>query len=356
MVKRVVIAAGGTGGHIFPALAVAELLEQQGAQVTWIGTRRGLETQLVPDRFARVTLPAAQFNGRGFWARLSAVGALFRSLIAALRVLKQIKPDSVLAMGGYVSAPVGLAAWLLRYPLIIHEQNAKAGLTNRILSRLATNSFQAFPDALVHGQPKTIGNPLRGAFFSIATPAMRYDLARVPLRILVLGGSQGAQAINEVVSRAWCSFGQKDQIEIWHQTGRHDYQATCQCYGDIAGQPITVVPFIDEVANAYAWADLVICRAGALTISELAAVGVASILVPYPFAADNHQRSNAEYLTASEAAICCEQAALTEAFLHEFWQRVLNDRQILLKMAQSAKSLSIAAASEQVAAQCMQSR
>lgn len=351
--SRFMIIAGGTGGHIFPALAVADRLQQAGHEVCWLGARYGMESQLVPQRFPIDYISMQGVRKRGLAAKLLAPLRTLQAVWHAYRVIRRRQPQVVLAMGGYVAAPGGLAAWLAGCPLVIHEQNARAGLTNRVLARLAKTRLQAFDGAFKHARPATtVGNPVREQLWSLPAPAERFAEHVGPLRVLVLGGSQGARAINQCVVAAWQALADPSSVTVWHQTGEKDYAAMQAAYRDL---PISarVEPFISEVAQAYAWADLVICRAGAMTVSELAAVGVASLLIPYPAAVDNHQYYNAKFLSDPRAGVLIEQKDLSTAAILSLLESFVANRRDLLIMAQSARRLAQRDATDRVASACL---
>lgn len=347
MTCRCLIIAGGTGGHIFPALAVAEALEKQGCQIHWLGSRHGLETRLVPDKYHLQTLSIKGLRRAGLLAKLCLPWRLLHSVYQAWRIIYRVKPDAVLAMGGYVAAAGGLAARLACKKLIIHEQNAKAGLSNRCLARFASVRLQAFDGALPDAI--TVGNPLRPALFAInkKPPAQ-------PLNFLILGGSQGARPLNQAVQELLCDGLLNHDLSIWHQSGEADYLSLKQAY-DQSGVSVRLDAFIKDMAAAYGWADVILCRAGAMTVSEIAAVGVASILVPYPFAADNHQYANALFLSQQNAAILLPQSELTAQRLHDLIQRFIRDRAALSAMANSAKKLAVDNSTQRVAGQLLSS-
>jgi UDP-N-acetylglucosamine--N-acetylmuramyl-(pentapeptide) pyrophosphoryl-undecaprenol N-acetylglucosamine transferase len=375
MVMRVLIMAGGTGGHVFPALAVAERLRDQGVEVVWMGTRQGLEADIVPRAgFSMEWVSVAGLRGKGLMSWLLAPLRLGRALLQVLVILLRCRPMAVLGMGGFVSGPGGLMAWLLKRPLLIHEQNAVAGLTNRLLARLADRVMQAFPRALPERfHPQFTGNPVRKEIAALAMPEQRFAGRQDGLRLLVLGGSLGAQALNEVVPQMLASLSVTRSIQVWHQAGQRNLEAAQTAYSESVGDSerrhdIKLVPFIEDMAAAYGWADLVLCRAGALTVAELAAAGVAAILVPYPHAVDDHQTHNAAWLADAGAAILVPQSQLTPAWLvdqlNQLWPEAHNDagqgagivseRQLLLKMAQQARALARMDAAEQVAQACME--
>lgn len=352
--RTVLIMAGGTGGHVFPALATADVLRKQGVGVQWLGTANRIEANVVPAAGIKLhTISVEGLRGKGKLGLLKAPFKLLVAVMQAFKVLRQVRPDAVLGMGGFASGPGGLAAWLTRTPLVIHEQNAFAGMTNKVLSRFATRVLQAFPGAF-GGQNKgdIVGNPVRGKILELPEPASRYEGREGPLRLLIVGGSLGAQAINQLVPKVLAELDESARPEIWHQTGAKNIDGTLKAYEQhhVSGR---VVPFIDDMAEAYAWADLVLCRSGALTISELAIAGVASVLVPYPYAVDDHQRVNAEFLVEQGGAQCVLQQELSVEKLLTLLQQ-LNDRQTLLKMAEAARGLARPEASQTVAGVCVE--
>ncbi|GAB4169337.1 MAG: undecaprenyldiphospho-muramoylpentapeptide beta-N-acetylglucosaminyltransferase [Wenzhouxiangellaceae bacterium] len=330
--RQITILAGGTGGHIFPGLAVAERLLQAGAMVRWLGTPAGLENRLVPA--AGIALDRVRVHGlrgRGLAGWLLAPLMVLRALWASWRILGRHRPDCVLSMGGYVAGPAGLAARLRRSRLVIHEQNAVAGLTNRCLRPLANAVCCAFPGAL-RGAVVT-GNPVRPGIEAIPAPAIRFRDRRGPLRLLVIGGSQGAAIFNQVVPEALARLPESLRPEVRHQAGRQ-LQLAKQNYQK-AGVAAEVTDFVDDMAAAWAWADLAVCRAGALTVSELAAAGVASVLVPLPTAVDDHQTANARYLADHGAAWLMPQSGFGPVQLAELIAGL--DRERLLKRAEAAR-------------------
>lgn len=352
--RRVLVIAGGTGGHIFPALAVADQLQKQGVTVFWLGARYGLEAKLVPDHYPIEYVSVQGMRRRGWFAKVLTPVRLLRAIIQARAVIRRIKPDVVLTMGGYVAAPGGFAAWMLGCPIVIHEQNAKAGLTNRLLAKIADVRLQAFDHAFSASVAvQTVGNPVRETLLNLPLPEIRYSDRTGPINVLILGGSQGARSINQCLLEVWRSLPKSLPVVVWHQTGEADYEQVRQAYQELA-LPATVEPFINDVDKAYAFADIVICRAGAMTVSELAAVGVASVLIPYPYAVDNHQYYNAKHLSDPKAGLLLEQKDLSpHAILNLIEQFVVN-RQNLLIMAQSARKLSRPEAAKKVALVCMQ--
>ncbi len=346
MTCRCLIIAGGTGGHIFPALAVAKVLEQYGCHIDWLGSRYGLEKRYVPEKYALQLLPIKGIRRSGVLGKLLLPWRLLSSIYYAWRMMRRINPDCVLAMGGYAAAPGGLVAYLLGKPLIIHEQNAVPGLTNRYLAKFANVCLQGFDGALPNAM--TVGNPVRASLMK---------LQKVPpskkMRVLVLGGSQGAHAINQCVRELWCHHLSSADFQLWHQSGAADYADLQACY-DKQSFDVRLDAFIDQMDEAYVWADLVICRSGAMTVTEIATVGIASILIPYPFAADDHQLANALFLSNLEAAILLDEADMTVDSLHRLLENFLQNRESLLKMASSAKEMAYDDSAAVVARQCYQ--
>jgi len=347
----VLIMAGGTGGHVFPALALARALEEQSCEVIWLGTRRGIEARLVPAAGIPVEwISISGLRGKGVTALLLAPFRLTRALWESLRVMRRHRPRVVVGLGGFVSGPGGLAAWLSRRPLVIHEQNAVAGLTNRLLSRVADQVLEAFPSSFgADRRAREIGNPVRREFFALPAPEARFAVRHGALRLLVVGGSQGATRLNAVVPQALAQVAARLPIEVRHQAGERWITGARDAYA-AAKIEAEVVPFIDDIAAAYAWADLVVCRSGALTISELAAAGVASILVPFPAAVDDHQTCNAGFLVRQGAAVLLPEHELTAARLAAELERLGADRATLLQMAIRARALARPRATADLAA------
>lgn len=335
----VVIMAGGTGGHIFPGLAVAEVLRAQKQAVIWLGTRRGLEARLVPPRGIEIEWVTIEgLRGKGWRAWLVTPLRMLAAVYQVLRAFRRRRPGAVLGMGGFVSGPGGIAAWLARKPLIIHEQNAVAGTTNRALARFATRVFAAFPDAFpaaVHAQ--VIGNPVREAIAGLPEPRARFeDRPRDRIRLLVIGGSQGAKVLNEIVPAALAGLPEHARPLVRHQAGRtHD--AAVAAYRH-AGVEAEIEPFLEDMASAYSWADFVIARAGALTVAELAAVGIGAVLVPYPYAIDDHQTKNALRFCANGAGIVIPEVELTPERLRAEIERFTDEPRRRLDMAEAARS------------------
>lgn len=352
---RIVIMAGGTGGHVFPALAVAQELQRRGAEVSWLGTRHGIEAELVPQAGIAIDyITIAGLRGKGALGWLLAPLRLLRALWQALLVLRRRAPAAVLGLGGFASGPGGVAAWLQRRPLLIHEQNAVPGLTNRLLARIAYRVLEGFPGTFA-GALAT-GNPVRAAIVGAAAPAERFAGRSGALRLLVVGGSLGAMALNETVPAALALLPAGQRPQVRHQSGKRHLAALQEFYRN-AGVEAELLPFIDDMAAAYAWADLVVCRSGALTVGELAAVGVASILVPFPHAVDDHQTRNAAYLVDAGAAELVGQEQLNAQRLAAQLQVYVDDaaagRKRLLAMAEAARALARPDATALVAEQCL---
>ncbi len=355
---RILIMAGGTGGHVFPALAVAHCLREQGHQVSWLGTRRGMESELVPaNGFDIDYIAIAGLRGNGLLGWLAAPLRISRAIIQALAVLRRRQPQAVLGMGGFVTGPGGVAAKLKGVPLLIHEQNAIAGLSNRLLSHIAVRVLEAFPGTFTGRKVSHMGNPVRSNIAALQLPEQRYVGRKGRLRLLVVGGSLGALALNELVPQTLASMAPALRPEVRHQSGRRHLELTRDAY-ERAGVEAEVMPFIEDMATQYAWADLVICRAGALTVSELALAGVASILVPYPYAVDDHQSANGSYLVEEGAAQLVQQRDLSPDALAEmlmaFCQDPAEGRERLLVMAQRARRLATPEATLMVANACLQ--
>jgi UDP-N-acetylglucosamine--N-acetylmuramyl-(pentapeptide) pyrophosphoryl-undecaprenol N-acetylglucosamine transferase len=354
MTAPILIMAGGTGGHVFPALAVARALRRHDEEVVWLGTRQGLEADLIPKEgipleWTRV----AGLRGKGALNWVLGPLKLLVALFDALGILIRRRPKVVLGMGGFASGPGGFAAWLLRKPLIIHEQNSVAGLTNRLLAGFAREVLEAFPGSF-SGRIKTrlVGNPVRSDIAALADPRRRLADHGGRLRILVLGGSQGAKVLNEIVPAAVALLPEDGRPEVWHQTGVATSDVAKEAYAS-AGVAAKLDQFIDDVADAYGWADMVICRAGALTISELAVAGLGAVLVPYPSAADDHQTGNAEYLVAAGAAVLIAQADFTPESLAAELGRWVADREVVIERAISARSLAKPNATRDVVERCL---
>lgn len=348
---RVLVMAGGTGGHVFPALAVAQALHERGWQVDWLGSGHGMEVTRVPAAgYPLHALPIAGIRRTGWVSRLLAPWRLGLSLWGALFLLLRLRPQVVLGFGGFAAGPGGIMASALGRTLFIHEQNARAGLTNRWLARVADRVFSAFPEAFPAAVPaEVIGNPLRTEILALPPPEQRWAGRQGPLRVLVLGGSLGARALNQTVPAALRELPLEQRPVIRHQAGTRTLALAQAAYRE-AQVEAEVVEFIEDMAAAYGWADLVIARAGALTVSELAAVGVAGLLVPYPYAVDDHQTANARFLEQVGAAWSFPEAACTPQTLADLLRRLT--RQDLLDRAQRAYRLRQVQATQRLVEAC----
>ena len=349
----ILIMAGGTGGHVFPALALARSLRARSVEVVWLGTRRGIEARLVPaEGIAIEWLSVGGLRGKGWTTRLAAPWRLTVALWQALAVMRRRRPRVVVGLGGFVTGPGGIAAWLTRRPLLIHEQNAIAGFTNRALAPLAREVLEAFPGSFGPAvRARAIGNPVRREIASLAPPRERLAGRSGAVRVLIIGGSQGAVRLNTVVPYALARAA-ACRFQVRHQAGERWVEACRQSYAD-AGVAADVQPFIGDMAAAYAWADLVICRAGALTVSELAAAGIGSVLVPFPAAVDDHQTHNARLLVRQGAAVFMPERELTAERLAVELERLCAERGRLVDMAERARSLARPEATEQLAECCL---
>ena len=353
--RPILIMAGGTGGHVYPALAVADALRRESRTVVWLGTRRGIEARVVPAAGIEIEwLSVEGLRGKGTLALVAAPFRLARALLQALSIVSRRRPAAVLGMGGFASGPGGVAAWLMRRPLVIHEQNAAAGLTNRLLARLARVVLQAFPGSFnARVSALTVGNPVREAIAAVPPPAERYAGRSGALRLLVLGGSQGALSLNRTVPAALALLDANERPMVRHQCGERTLELAREAYAD-SGVDVELTAFIDDMAEAYAWADLVVCRAGALTIAELCAVGLPALLVPYPHAVDDHQTANARPMVAAGAAEILSEESLTEQSLAERLRAWLEDRSRLARRAQKAREQAVPDSLNRIAATCLE--
>ena len=350
MSRTLLIMAGGTGGHIYPGLAVADALRAQNWNIVWLGAPHSMEAELVPQH----GYPVAWVNfsgvrGKGLRRLLTLPFTLLRALWQSAAAIFAHRPDVVLGMGGYITLPGGLMAAFLRRPLVIHEQNAIAGMSNKVLAKLATRVLSGFPDVLRN--TTWCGNPVRADIAALPDPHTRYTQRSGKLNVLVVGGSLGAQALNEALPKALALLGEAERPNVLQQTGKKNLETVQAMYAQ-AGVHADIRAFLDDMAQQYADADVVICRAGALTIAELAAAGVASVLVPFPFAVDDHQTQNARFLSEQGAAILLPQTELSAERLAQLLCELTRER--LLAMAQAARSLAKADATAQVAKVCME--
>lgn len=337
--NRVLIMAGGTGGHVFPGLAVAKRFQEEGIDVQWLGTSKGMEAELVPN--AGLTLHTITINGirkNGLKNLLLAPSRLLFAVFQAMAIIRKLQPDVVLGMGGFASGPGGIASWLLKKPLIIHEQNAKPGMTNQWLAKVAKKILEGFPNTFANRyNVVTTGNPVRLDIVNLTHPEQRLVKQR-PLHLLVVGGSLGAIAINQLVPKALGQMPETLRPVVLHQTGSKNFSETLQAY-TAAGIKADVQAFIQDMSQAYSWADIVLCRAGALTVAELCAAGLGAILVPYPYAVDDHQTANANFMVKNKAGILVQQAALTEQKLIEIIIDLQLMREKCIAMAKAAYDL-----------------
>ena len=350
MTRKILIMAGGTGGHIFPALAVADYLRLKGWRIIWLGAPKSMEAELVPQHgYEMASVRFSGLRGKGLLRKLMLPLNLLLALGQSGAALLRHRPDVVLGMGGYITIPGGIMAALMRRPLLIHEQNSIAGLSNKVLARLAARVLSGFPHVLPAAE--WCGNPVRDRITLLPEPQVRYAARSGVLNLLVLGGSLGAKAINDCVPQALALLPQASRHNVLHQTGKQHLEAVRTAYQQAAVNAESQ-PFLDDMAQHYAWADVVICRAGALTIAELAAAGVASILVPFPFAVDDHQTGNARFLSERGAAALLPQTELKPQPLANLLQGITRER--ALNMAQSARKLAKPEATRCVAQVCME--
>jgi len=344
----ILVMAGGTGGHIFPGLAVAEYLRICGWNVSWLGNQQGMEYRLVKScNFPFEAIEFGGLRGKGLKAKAMLPFNLMRACIQSWKIMRRIKPSVVLGMGGYITFPGGLVTKLLKRPLVLHEANSVAGSANLALAKIAMRTLTGFPNTMAHAE--WVGNPIREEFDHIPAPALRYEERQGPLSILVVGGSLGAAALNEIIPAAVALIPKDSRPQIIHQAGDKHLDELQQRYAD-AGVNADIRPFIDDMPAAYAQADLVICRSGAMTVSELAACGVASCLIPFPFAIDDHQTANAQFLSDADAAILLPQQYLNPQDLALMIQNL--SRVDLKEMALRAHALAKPNATQRVAEVC----
>ena len=353
--RPILVMAGGTGGHVYPALAVARALQKESQEVVWLGTQRGLEARVVPESGIDIEwISVRGLRRKGALALIIAPLQLTWALLQALAVILRRRPAAVLGMGGFVSGPGGVAAWLTRRPLVIHEQNAAAGLTNRLLARLARVVLQAFPGSFnSSADVETVGNPVREDIAALPEPAERYAGREGPLRLLVLGGSQGALALNKTVPAALRLLPEEGRPVVRHQCGERTIGTARDAYAG-SGIDVELLPFIDDIASAYAWADLVVCRAGALTVAELCAVGLPALFIPYPTAVDDHQTANARAMVDADAAAIMQERDLTDRSLAELLTNWLCERSELQSRAARARALSRPDALQRISSICLE--
>ncbi len=349
--KTLLVMAGGTGGHVFPGLAVADKLKAQGWQISWLGTQERMEAQLVPEHGYEIDfIDIAGVRGNGLKRLLLAPLRIIKSIIQARAVLKKRHVDLVLGMGGFASGPGGIAAWMMGIPVILHEQNAAAGLTNRILAHFSKKILMGFSGAFRSEKAVLVGNPVRKELLNL--PEKQISAQNSPLKVLVIGGSLGARVLNEQLPKAFSRFD-SSQLKILHQSGKGNDESLKAVYQKLE-LDVDVQPFIHDMDAAYAWADLVICRAGALTVAEVAVVGLPAIFVPLPHAVDDHQTKNAQDLLNKEAALLIPQNELNADKVSDYLQRFSQNRALLKKMSENSRKAAITDATESLAAICNQ--
>lgn len=378
----IMIMAGGTGGHVYPALAVAEYLRARGVSLFWLGTTRGIENRVVPQQgIELLTVRVSGVRGKGLRSKLAAPLKILAAILQALYICIRRRPAAALGMGGFASGPGGIAAWLLRIPLLIHEQNRVAGTTNRILARFAAQIMQGFPGTFeARAGAVTTGNPVRRQIADLAgrksrgqskiTPSGAEDPdsedftltpsipTRTPfpprLNVLVLGGSQGARKLNRVAPPALDRLQRRVKLNVRHQCGERHLAETQRVYDGLQLDQVRLDPFIDDMASAYEWADIAVCRAGALTIAELCAAGLAAILVPFPYAIDDHQTANARYLRDAGAALLLPEDELTETGLENLLWQLFSTGDRLSELARNSRSCAFPDAAQAVGALCLE--
>jgi UDP-N-acetylglucosamine--N-acetylmuramyl-(pentapeptide) pyrophosphoryl-undecaprenol N-acetylglucosamine transferase len=351
MKPLMLVMAGGTGGHVFPALAVADVLHGRGLDIAWLGSEQGIENRLVPAAgYSLHRLAVRAIRGGGISRRLLAPFMLLGSVLSAWRLVRQLRPVAAIGFGGYASGPGAIAAWLAGVPLIIHEQNARPGMTNRVLARFAGQILQGFPGAFSNAM--TTGNPVRSVIAALPSPTERYSERHGALRVLVTGGSQGALALNKQLPAALSQVFAGIEFEVRHQTGRGRIDEAATAWHGLPAK-VELNEFIEDMASAFAWADLVICRSGASTVSEIAAAGVAALFIPLPTAVDDHQTYNARWLADADAALLLPQSSLSADSLRARLP-LLGDRAALMKMAERARALALPNSATTVADICQE--
>ncbi len=353
--NSMIIMAGGTGGHVYVALAVANALRQKGVSVIWLGVKGGFEDQLAQKNgFEFDSISMRKVWGistlRWLTAPIWTMISMFQSIVIILRR----RPDAMLGVGGYVSAPAGLACWMMRRPLLIHESNAIPGLANRILAALSSYVLVGFPETELKGKPIFVGNPVRKEIIEAASDRSEFNPDREDqLRLLIIGGSQGARALNQNVPKAVARLEQKIRPKVMHQTGRGQRATAATAYSE-SGVEANLVEYIEDMAEAYCWADIVISRAGAMSVAELAAMGMPSILVPYPYAAKDHQRFNAEYFETRNCAYLVDERDPFPTRLEEKLRSFIENRQLINTMSKKIKQLATINATDMIVEHCME--
>jgi UDP-N-acetylglucosamine--N-acetylmuramyl-(pentapeptide) pyrophosphoryl-undecaprenol N-acetylglucosamine transferase len=342
--KKLMIVAGGTGGHIFPGIAVAEYLLKQGWQVVWLGTSDRMEADVVPKHGLNIRFIDVQgVRGNGLKRLLKAPLMILKAIFQARTVMIQEQPDVLLGMGGYVTGPAGIAAKTLGIPLLVHEQNAVAGMSNKLLAKFSNQVLAAFPGAFSDIKYQVVGNPVRESVANI-----KHEFSTESCRILVVGGSLGAKVLNDELPNVFSQLNCSKTVEVWHQTGKGNLGAVKASYQKLE-LSAKVEQFIDDIDTAYAWADIVICRSGALTVSEIAAAGKMALFVPFPHAVDDHQTANAAFLVSNQAALLLQQRDLNQQSLIKLLKPFVEQPELIKKMADKAKSYAQIDATEQVA-------
>lgn len=351
--KRVLFMAGGTGGHVIPGLTVANLMRDNGAHIEWLGTTKGIESRLVPDANIKIHYISVHgLRGKGLASWVLAPFMLLKAIWESIRVIKQVQPDCVVGMGGFASGPGGVAAYILGKPVVVHEQNAVAGTTNRLLSKIASRVLQAFDGAFKEkSKAITTGNPVRS---TITNARASKDEDDCKLRVLVLGGSLGAKPLNDLLPKAFSSLIQnKVDLDIWHQCGKTHIDSVSNLYAS-EGIDAKVDAFISSMNDAYAWADIVICRAGALTVAEVACAGKCAVFIPLPHAIDNHQYYNALSLVEKNAGFMLEQHEMTEGKVKTLILRFIKNTQLIEETANKARAVAQINATEIIAQSCLE--
>lgn len=348
-VKKILIMAGGTGGHVIPGLTLAEYFLSKNSEVHWLGTQLGIEARLVPtDKISLHFISIAGVRGKGIKTLLLAPFRLLKAIIQAAKIIRKIHPDIIIGMGGFASGPGGIAAWLLRYPLIIHEQNSKAGMTNQCLRWFAKKTLTAFPNVFsANKKIQLVGNPVRTELLHLTPPEERLHGRPKKMNLLVFGGSLGARAINQLLPGVLANIHPDERPNVIHQTGEKLYQETIKLYEE-HNVEAKIVPFISNMKEVYEWADFVICRAGALSVAELCAVGLGAVLIPYPYAVDDHQTTNAKYLADHQAAYLLQERELTPEKLIFILNELYDSPYKRLMMAKAAYKLRRANTTEQI--------
>ncbi|MEM8845211.1 MAG: undecaprenyldiphospho-muramoylpentapeptide beta-N-acetylglucosaminyltransferase [Pseudomonadota bacterium] len=351
--RPVMILAGGTGGHVFPALAVANKLHDRGVPIIWVGTEKGIESRVVPAAgFQLLTMRVQGLRRKGFMQYVRAPIIILQALIESLKIIVTHKPCVLLGMGGFVAGPCALVGVLLRKPLVIHEQNSILGLTNRILAPICNKMFTGFPILKDKKKVEYSGNPVRESLTTISIPEVRLKDRTSAKRILVIGGSLGAMALNKIIPQAIEKISSTMQVEVWHQTGKDRNKEVLNNYLKFT-EDARVNEFIDDMSEAYQWADLIICRSGAITLAEVATVGLGAVLIPYPYAVDDHQTANARNFVSAGAAYLVSESDLNPYNLAELLISLLDNPKQLLAMSCAAKKLSAENASQRIADECI---